>query len=113
MLCFSLCRRLLGLGAEAPGAEAAAQSAVSGIVRDESGGAVSGASVVLVIGSSGLEQQTVSGPDGRFTLAMPPTGDLTLIVRAGGFAEWTQSVPANREIEVVLHDRRACSKPSP
>jgi outer membrane receptor protein involved in Fe transport len=80
----------------------AAQAAVSGIVKDEAGGAVSGA-VVLVIGSSGLAQQTVSGPDGRFTLAMPPTGDLTLIVRAGGFAEWTQSVPANREIDVVLH----------
>src|SRR6187399_3001698 len=88
--------------AEAPGAEAAAQAAVSGIVKDEAGGAVSGA-VVLVTGSSGLAQQTVSGPDGRFTLAMPPTGDLTLIVRAGGFAEWTQSVPANREIDVVLH----------
>ena len=80
----------------------AAQAAVSGIVKDEAGGAVSGAAV-LVIGSSGLEQQTVSGPDGRFTLAMPPTGDLTLVVRAGGFAEWTQSVPANREIDVVLH----------
>ena len=92
----------LALGAEAPGAEAAAQAAVSGIVKDEAGGAVSGA-VVLVTGSSGLAQQTVSGPDGRFTLAMPPTGDLTLIVRAGGFAEWTQSVPANREIDVVLH----------
>jgi len=72
-----------------------AQAAVSGIVKDEAGGAVSGA-VVQVTGSSGLAQQTVSGPDGRFTLAMPPTGDLTLIVRAGGFAEWTQSVPANR-----------------
>jgi outer membrane receptor protein involved in Fe transport len=87
-------------GSEAPSA-AAAQAAVSGIVKDEAGGAVSGA-LVLVIGSSGLEQQTVSGPDGRFTLAMPPTGDLTLTVRAGGFAEWTQPVPANGEINVVL-----------
>src|SRR6185436_2585805 len=90
-----------GLGAEAPRAEAAAQAAISGIVKDAAGGAVSGA-VVLVIGSGGLEQQTVSGPDGRFTLTMPPTGDLTLVVRAGGFAEWKQPVPANREIDVVL-----------
>ena len=82
-------------------AAAAAQSALSGIVKDEAGGAVPGASV-LVIGSSGVEQQTVSGPDGRFTLTMPPTGDLMLIVRAGGFAEWSQSVPASREVEVVL-----------
>src|SRR5688572_30907768 len=79
----------------------AAQSALSVIVKDEAGGAVPGASV-LVIGSGGLEQQTVSGPDGRFTLTMPPTGDLTLIVRAGGFAEWTRSVPASRDVEVVL-----------
>lgn len=78
-----------------------AQSAVSGIVKDAAGGAVSGASV-LVVGSGGLEQQTVTGPDGRFTLTTPPTGDLTLIVRAGGFAEWSQSVPANREVDVVL-----------
>jgi outer membrane receptor protein involved in Fe transport len=88
------------LGAEAP--NAAAQATLSGIVKDEAGGAVSGATV-LVVGSSGSEQQTVSGPDGRFTLTMPPTGDLTLVVRAGGFAEWTQSVPANGEIDVVLH----------
>ena len=78
-----------------------AQSAVSGIVRDPAGGAVSGASV-LVVGSGGLEQQTVTGPDGRFTLTMPPAGDLTLIVRAGGFAEYTQSVPVNRDVDIVL-----------
>jgi outer membrane receptor protein involved in Fe transport len=78
-----------------------AQSAVSGIVRDPAGGAVSGASV-LVVGSGDLEQQTVTGPDGRFTLTMPPAGDLTLIVRAGGFAEYTQSVPVNRDVDIVL-----------
>jgi outer membrane receptor protein involved in Fe transport len=90
-----------GLGAEAPGAEAAAQSAVSGIVKDNSGAIVSGASVT-VIGTSGLEQQAVSGPDGRFAIAAAPAGDLTMIVRAGGFAEWSQSVPASRDVEVVL-----------
>src|SRR5688572_19495186 len=102
-LVFALCLALSppASGSEAPSAGGAAQAAVSGIVKDEAGGAVSGA-LVLVIGSSGLEQQTVSGPDGRFTLAMPPTGDLTLTVRAGGFAEWTQPVPASGEINVVL-----------
>ena len=80
---------------------AAAQNGLSGIIKDEAGGAVPGAAVV-VVGTNGPEQKTVSGPDGRFALTMPPTGDLTLIVRAGGFAEWSQAVPASREVEVVL-----------
>jgi outer membrane receptor protein involved in Fe transport len=89
------------LSAVARSAEAAAQSAVSGTVRDDSGAVVPGASVI-VIGTSGSEQQTVSGPDGRFAIPMVPAGDVTLVVRAGGFAEWSQSVPASREVEVVL-----------
>ena len=80
---------------------AAAQAVVSGIVRDEANGAVSGASV-SVLGTNGLEQQTVTGPDGRFTLTGAPSGNLTMIVRAGGFAEWTQSVAPSSEVNVVL-----------
>jgi outer membrane receptor protein involved in Fe transport len=82
-------------------ATAAGAQSVSGIVKDDSGAVVSGASI-LVIGTSGVEQQTVSGPDGKFTIASAPAGDLTMIVRAGGFAEWSQSVPANRDVDVVL-----------
>ena len=80
---------------------AAAQSAVSGIVRDEASGVVSGASV-SVLGTNGLEQQTVTGPDGRFTFTDVPSGDLTMIVRAGGFAEWTEPVTPSSEVNVVL-----------
>jgi outer membrane receptor protein involved in Fe transport len=78
----------------------AGQSGLSGIVRDEAGGVVSGASI-SVIGASGLEQQTVSGPDGKFTLATAPSGNVTLLVRAGGFAEWAQPV-SSHEVDVVL-----------
>jgi outer membrane receptor protein involved in Fe transport len=80
---------------------AAAQSARSGIVKDEAGGAVPGASVI-VVGTNGSEQKTVSGPDGRFDFTVLPGGDLTLIVRAGGFAEWSQPLPANGDVNVVL-----------
>jgi outer membrane receptor protein involved in Fe transport len=80
---------------------AAAQSAVSGIVHDQAGGTVPGAAVV-VKGTNGLEQQTVSGPDGRFSFDKPPAGDLTLTVRAGGFAELMQSVAAGREVDITL-----------
>ena len=46
--------------------------AITGIVKDPTGGAVSGASVV-VRGASGEERQTVTGPDGRFTVDDAPT----------------------------------------
>jgi hypothetical protein len=80
---------------------AAAQSAVSGVVRDEAGGAVSGASV-SVLGTSGPELQTVTGPDGRFSLSDVPGGSLKMVVRAGGFAEWSESVASSNEVSVVL-----------
>jgi outer membrane receptor protein involved in Fe transport len=79
---------------------AAAQSAVTGVIRDESGGVIAGATV-MVRGASGLEQQFVTGPDGRFAIVRALGGQATLVVRAGGFAEKTQAVKAG-ENEVIL-----------
>jgi outer membrane cobalamin receptor len=79
---------------------AVAAASVTGIVKDETGGAVPGASVV-VRSASGAEQQTVTGPDGRFTFDEVPEG-ATVIVRAGGFAEKQQPLGANGEMEIVL-----------
>jgi outer membrane receptor protein involved in Fe transport len=79
---------------------AAAQSTLTGVVRDEAGGAVSGASVI-VLGSDGVERQTVTGPDGRFTLTGVNGSNVMMIVRAGGFAEWSESVTPG-ESSVVL-----------
>src|SRR6266540_3431802 len=81
-------------------AQAAQQSGLSGTIRDEAGGVVSAASV-RVVGANGVEQQTLSGPDGKFTLSAIPSGDVTLVVRAGGFAEWSQPV-SSREVDIVL-----------
>ncbi len=76
-----------------------ANAAVTGIVKDSTGGAVPGAAVI-VRAESGAEQQTVTGPDGRFTFDQAPdTG--TLIVRAGGFAEKRQSISGG-SLEIVL-----------
>jgi outer membrane receptor protein involved in Fe transport len=79
---------------------ALAQAAVSGIVKDSTGGAVPGASVTLRTGS-GSEQQTVTGPDGRFSFDRAPDGQATLIVKAGGFAQKEESVRGG-ELEIVL-----------
>jgi|SoiMethySBSTD1v2_1073268.scaffolds.fasta_scaffold16728_6 outer membrane receptor protein involved in Fe transport len=80
-------------------AAASAQAVLSGVVKDESGAVVSGASVVVRT-ASGVERQTVTGPEGRFMIEAPGPG--TLIVRAGGFAESQQSVSGGAEVEIVL-----------
>lgn len=74
---------------------------ISGVVRDSSGGAVVGAAVV-VRSASGAEQQVQSGPDGRFTIETPASSNLTLVVRAEGFAEKQQPIAGSGDIEIVL-----------
>jgi outer membrane cobalamin receptor len=76
-----------------------AQAAVTGVVTDTTGGAVSGATVIAR-SASGEERQAVTGPDGRFTIDNVPTGS-TLIVRAGGFATREQAVD-NGTANIVL-----------
>ena len=78
-------------------------ASISGVVHDSSGGAVSGAAVV-VRAPSGSERQVTTGADGRFTVDAPETGDVTIVVRATGFADKTERVPAAHtgELDVVL-----------
>jgi outer membrane receptor protein involved in Fe transport len=77
-------------------------ASISGVVHDTSGGAVSGAAVVVRAASG--EQRTTTGPDGRFTIDVADAGDVTVVVRAGGFAEKTEQVQASQgaQIDVVL-----------
>ncbi len=85
---------------------AAAQAqAVVGVVRDSTGAPVSGAAVV-VQSPSGVEQQTVTSPDGRFELTRGVPSGAKLVVRAGGFAEKTQTVSGTAELEIVLEVAR-------
>ncbi len=75
---------------------ALAQAAVTGVVKDTSGGAVPGASVVVRTDAG--ERHTTTGPDGRFTVE-GVSGQATIIVRAGGFAEKQQTLtPSDNEI---------------
>jgi outer membrane receptor protein involved in Fe transport len=79
----------------------AAAPSVTGVVKDSSGGAVSGAAVLLQT-SAGVQQQTVTGPDGRFSFDNPPSDSVTLIVRAGGFGEVQKPVNGAAELEITL-----------
>ncbi len=86
---------------QAPAADA---HVINGVVRDASGSAVAGASVV-VRAASGAERPAVSGADGAFSVTVHSTEDMLLIVRAPGFSEARQTVrPANdpTRVEVVL-----------
>ena len=78
-----------------------AAPAVTGVVKDTTGGTVPGAAVIVHT-AAGNEQQTVTGPDGRFSIDTVPTGEATLIVRAGGFAEKEMPINGSGEMEVVL-----------
>ncbi len=86
----------------APGFRSA-PAAISGTVRDLSGSVVPNATITVRTGSK--DEQTVTGPDGRFTLQTSATSEIVLVVRAAGFAELRHTVaagtsPAN--IDIVL-----------
>jgi outer membrane receptor protein involved in Fe transport len=91
----------VGQSAAAPARAAQTGSSTAGVVRDSDGGTISGA-VVVARTPAGNEQRTVTGPDGRFSIALPPPFDLTVL--AGGFAESkrTVAVGGRDPIEVVL-----------
>jgi len=76
---------------------------ITGVVHDSTGDVIAGAAII-VRATSGPERRVTTGSDGRFTIDAPDAGDLTLIVRAGGFAEKTERVPAAHtgELDVVL-----------
>ena len=77
----------------------AAAPSVTGVVKDSSGGAVSGASVVLQT-PAGVQQQTVTGPDGRFSFDTTPSEPTTLVVRASSGAKGAPRAAARESKEV-------------
>jgi outer membrane receptor protein involved in Fe transport len=81
---------------------ALAASSLSGVVHDSTGAVVPGA-VVIVRPAAGAEHQVVTGADGTFTADAPDAGDVTVIVRAGGFAEKTERLTGTtRSVDIVL-----------
>ena len=81
-----------------------APHSVAGTVKDSSGSALPGASIVVRT-ASGAEERTTSGADGYFTARVTGDGELLLIVRAEGFGEHRQKFSnglAAENIEIVL-----------
>jgi len=85
------------------GADQSTSEVLTGTVRDIAGGIVRGAAIIVRV--AGREQQTVTGPDGRFTASVPAAGEVALIVRAAGFAEARQTIAAGAarvNVEIVV-----------
>jgi outer membrane receptor for ferrienterochelin and colicin len=78
-------------------------TSMSGTVHDLSGGVVAGATIVVRNGSK--DAQAASGADGRFTVNAPASAEVVVVVRAPGFAELRQTVPAGAprtNVDLVL-----------
>ena len=82
----------------------AAAPSVTGVVKDSSGGAVSGAAVLLQT-PAGVQQQTVTGPDGRFSFETAPSEPSTLVIRAGGFGEVQKPINGSAELDIPFSGR--------
>lgn len=77
-------------------------ASVAGVVLDETGGVIPGASVVLTVPNRRVEE-TVSDATGRFLFRNIPPGPATVSVRMNGFAAATLEVEASRPpVRVVL-----------
>lgn len=78
-------------------------ASMSGTVHDLSGAVVPGATIVVRNGSK--DAQVATGPDGRFTVTAPASGEVVVVVRAPGFAELRQTVAAGaprNNVDLVL-----------
>jgi outer membrane receptor protein involved in Fe transport len=77
-------------GTRPQNATGAAQAAgISGTVHDPEGAVVAGATVIART-PAGAEERTLTGPDGKFAISLPPPFELTVL--AGGFAQKKQQI---------------------
>lgn len=75
---------------------------LGGTVRDETGGPVGGATVVLSAADGRELARTVTGPDGRFHLDNPPDGTHTLTASARTEVRREITIPIPTELDVAV-----------
>jgi hypothetical protein len=88
-------------------AQTVSTSLIKGTVRDPSGAAVPGATVVVTQTATGLVRTTLSSSDGSYVFPELPTGPYRLEVTVPGFSKYVQTgivlqVATNPTIEVTL-----------
>src|ERR1700733_2974349 len=88
LLLFTL---FLSLGSGTLHSQAIGGGQIQGTVTDETGSAVSGATVLAVQTDSGLQRTVTSEADGGYNLPSLPVGPYTLKVTAAGFSTYDKS----------------------
>ena len=86
-----------------------AQNFVSGVIRDEFGGSVSGARVRLESISGAFNQAIVTGEDGRFRFETGRTGRALLTIESPAFERHVKEIATeqreNEDLDIVLSIR--------
>ena len=81
-------------------AQGANSGTVSGVVKDQSGAVVPGATVEIINPVSGYTRSTKSGAQGEFTFANVPLNPYHLTASASGFAVFTRDVDVRSAVSV-------------
>ncbi len=81
-------------------------SAIDGVVKDQNGAVVQGATVSIKNKETGLERTLTTNSNGSFSASVLPVGTYTVTTKASGFAELaksvTLSVGESTPVEIVL-----------
>jgi len=75
---------------------------IEGIVKDESGGVVSGAKVEIANPVSGFRREMTTGSDGSFRFANVPFNPYHLVVSVAGFSSYTQDVDVRSTVPTTV-----------
>src|ERR1700693_2324321 len=74
----------------AGGAQAEVTGKITGVVTDQSGSVIAGATVFITNAATGVKQTTKTDQDGVFTFPVLPVGQYTMDVTSDGFKDYTR-----------------------
>ena len=81
---------------------AQSSGSIQGVVKDASGGVLTGAAVEITDPASGYHRETTTGTIGDFRFTNVPFNPYHLTVRAKGFSPYTQDVDVRSTVPVAL-----------
>jgi Carboxypeptidase regulatory-like domain len=92
---------IVGPGA-APGRAQGNAGSIEGVVKDPSGAAIVGALVEVSYSVSGFHRETATGSDGSFRVTNVPFNTYHTVVKASGFAPYTQDIDVRSTVPTIV-----------